>query len=254
MSATNSGSEILRDAIGRREETDERFSGLWILIVILGPLLPVIFSLIGLLFTGWMGEAVQLYPELSVTFPWIILSLMGIGFILGEILTAFFIYKLIKRRNGHFQRSRVLREGMVEFLENKTKDTSSTRLSTLRTIHSELNAREDEKSAGLFAIISVIFPPFLLYVMYFLTDDFTDHARKERIFFRNFEEVARDLGLDVRYPEWKQTPNRTAGLYVILTIITGLFAIYWEWVLIKDPHTHFEAHKILEDRVSASLS
>lgn len=84
-------------------------------------------------------------------------------------------------------RSAHLREGLLEFLETRMKDTSSIRLSTLRTIHAELNAREDDKSSALFAILAVIFLPFSLYVTYFLTDDFTDHARKERILFRNVE-------------------------------------------------------------------
>ena len=91
--------------------------------------------------------------------------------------------------------------------------------------------------------------------MYFLTKEFITHDSKERTFFQTFSVAADRLGISVQFPSWKELPSRSAGLYLILTIILGeLFAIYWLWTLIKDPNLHFDAHTIFEDLLLSNLS
>ncbi len=213
-------------------------SGAWLLVVIFGPLLPVVFAIMGF-FVPPYGPFVMLV----------------IGLIIGMILIGLMFYNLIERRNEHFKRSRTLREGILKLLEkHEGKSGISSRLANLRSIHSDLNSTEDSKSAGLYAILSIIIPFLALYVMYFLTSDIRDHDKKERMFFRTFAEMADELGVTLVYPEWKEVPDRSAGLYVILTLIIPLFALYWLWTLLKDPHKHFAAHRTLEDHLSSAIS
>jgi len=233
----------IQDAIRRRSETDIRMSGAWILVVIVSPLI---------LFFGFMFVFVGMFS------PAAILTGLALTF-LGVILAALLYYKLINRRNKHFMRSRVLREGLIRHIESKAEELGKSHdvvseLSTMRMIHSELSNEEGDKSAGLYAILSIIVPFVSLYVMYFLTKDFVAHDTRERAFFQAFSTAAGKLGIPVQFPYWKELPKRSAGLYLILTIVlSGLFAIYWLWTLIKDPHQHFDAHTVFEDALLPTL-
>lgn len=189
-------------------------------------------------------------PDVWILGP--MLGILVVGVLTGLIIIAVLLFKLVERRNEHFKRSRTLREGLLKLLEEHEGKTSS-RIANLRSIHSDLNASEDTKSPGLYAILSVLVPFVVLYVMYFLTKDIGEHDRRERIFFRNFTDVSEDIGVTVVYPEWKKAPDRSAGLYVVLTLAIGIFAIYWLWTLIKDPHKHFDSHRILEDHLSSAM-
>ena len=189
-----------------------------------------------------------------------VFSLAGFGIILiATILAAILYYRLINRRNKHFMRSRVLREGLIRYVESKAEELEKSHdilseLSTMRMVHSELSNEESDKSAGLYAILSIIVPFVSLYVMYFLTKDFVRHDTKERAFFQALSAAAGKLGIPVQFPYWKELPKRSAGLYLILTIVlSGLFEIYWMWTLIKDPHQHFDAHSVFEDAFVQTL-
>jgi len=234
----------IKDAILKRSETDIRMSGAWILVVILAPILEAI----GLLLCFMGSSVAELFS-------------MGLSLIIiGDILIILLIYKLVKRRTEHFKRSRVLREGLIQYIEWKAKETEKTsevqsHLATMRMIHSELNNSEKDKSPGLYALLTLLIPVIGLYVMYFLTKDFGNHDSKERAFYKEATAAMDKLGVSVAFPYWKEVPSRSAGLYIILTIILGgLFQIYWWWVLIKDPHNHFEAHAVLEDNLLATIT
>lgn len=231
----------LRNAIRRRSESDVRMSGAWVLAPILSPII-IIFLMVFLLMIG------------GVLLPGGLVITLGLSIVIGILPTALMILKLIRRRNEHFKRSRDVRAGILNFIENhKRKREVESQLASLRSIHSELNSTEGSKSPGLFTILAIIIPFVNLYVMYFLTSDFIKHDKKERVFFRTFTQMADDLGLTIVYPEWKEVPDRSAGLYIVLTFFTGIFAIYWLWTLLKDPNQHFEAHEELEDHIKSSI-
>jgi len=149
-------------------------------------------------------------------------------------------------------RSRVLRESLIKYIESKAKELGksndvSSELSIMRIIHSELSNEEKDRSAGLYAFLSIIIPLVSLYIVYFLTKEFTAHDSKERTFFQTFSVATDKLDITVQFPSWKELPSRSAGLYLILTIVLGsLFAIYWLWTLIKDPNLHFDVIQSLK--------
>ncbi|HIP58063.1 MAG TPA: zinc-ribbon domain-containing protein [Archaeoglobus profundus] len=230
----------IQNAIMRRSETDIRMSGAWILILIVSPLI----SFLGLIS---MFSPTMIYIGSLLIF-------------LSMILVALLYYKLINRRNKHFMRSRILRESLINYIESKSKKLGksndvASELSIMRIIHSELSNVEKDRSAGLYAFLSAVTPFVSLYIMYFLTKEFTAHDSKERTFFQTFSVAADKLGMSVQFPSWIELPSRPAGLYLILTIIFGgLFAIYWLWTLIKDPNLHFDTHTIFEDSLLSSIN
>jgi len=240
---TGTAIAAIRDAIRRRPETDSRMSSAWILVVIFSPIMEfigLVFIILGLI-----------YPPAAVT--GILLMLFAL------IISAALYYKLISRRNKHFMRSRVLREGILRYVESKAEELGETHrvsaeISTMRMVHTELNNEETEKSAGLHTFLTIIIPLFWLYVMYYLTKDFVSHDSKERAFFQTLTTAASKLDIPVQFPFWKELPKRSAGLYILLTLaLGGLFSIYWMWTLIKDPHQHFDAHSMFEDTFMQTL-
>ncbi len=42
-------------------------------------------------------------------------------------------------------------------------------------------------------------------------------------------------------------------MYLILTIVTGIFGIYWSYTLIKDPKTHFREQSRIETELLSRL-
>jgi hypothetical protein len=57
----------------------------------------------------------------------------------------------------------------------------------------------------------------------------------------------------VVFPFWKSLPDRSYFLYLILWFITGLFSLYWNYVLITDFNDHFRAQWQVEDQLLANL-
>jgi len=122
-------------------------SGAWILIVIFSPLM---------LFFG----LISMFSPTTIVIGLLIIFL-------SVTLEAFLYYKLINRRNKHFMRSRILRESLIKYIESKARklgksDDVSSELSMMRIIHSELNNVEKDRSAGLYALLSIIIPPISL--------------------------------------------------------------------------------------------
>ena len=78
-------------------------------------------------------------------------------------------------------RSRIFRESLIKYSESKARKLGksndvASELSMMRIIHSELSNVEKDRSAGLYALLSIIIIPLIsLYVMYFLTKEFITH-------------------------------------------------------------------------------
>jgi hypothetical protein len=52
---------------------------------------------------------------------------------------------------------------------------------------------------------------------------------------------------------WKGVPNRSFVLYLIVTILISVFAIYWFYTLIIDLNDHFDNEWMFEDLLMAEL-
>ncbi|MEM1713372.1 MAG: DUF4234 domain-containing protein [Desulfurococcaceae archaeon] len=69
-----------------------------------------------------------------------------------------------------------------------------------------------------------------------------------------FDEVREKIpSFTRRIEEFNIVPDRSTLLYLILTIVTGIFLIYWVYTLTKDPNKHFESHSVLERELVTAL-
>lgn len=248
---SQAGKNAITESVRIRRETDDIMSALWILSPLLG-----VFAFFGILFGSLLLG--------GSTGSGNVLLGSGIGGLIGGLVVALILfvlpwYRLIKRRNGHFRRDRMLREGLINYIRGSAAERGmeaqmSTELATMTSIHSEANGEEDEKSPVLWLVLSVItFGLLSLYVWYFLTKDPHKHDVRQIAFMQQAQSGLSKLGKTVVFPFWKSLPDRSYFLYLILTWITGLFSLYWNYVLITDFNDHFRAQWQVEDQLMASL-
>jgi hypothetical protein len=227
-------------------------SALWILSPLLGSVafIAILFS------SALVGSATGLG---SGALAGGLVGLVG-GLIVYVILALLPWYKLIKRRSEHFRRDRMLREGLINYVrgiaaERGIEAQMNVELATMTTVHSEANGEEDEKSAILWIVVSIIsFGLLGLYVSYFLTRDPHKHDARQLAFMQQVQSAFSKLQKTVVFPFWKAMPGRSFFLYLVLTWLTfGLFGLYWNYVLITDFNAHFRAQWQIEDQLMASL-
>ncbi len=249
---TQQGKNLISEAIRIRRETDDIMSGLWILSPLLGSV-AFFAILFGSTFIG-----------ASSGVGTVVLAGGLVGFILGIIVYIILAllpwYKLIRRRTEHFKRDRILREGLISYIRGAASERGiegqmSTELATMTAVHSEANGEEDEKSPMLWIILSIItFGLLGLYVSYFLTKDPHNHDVRQLAFMQQVQSSFSKLQKTIVFPFWKAMSGRSFFLYLVLTLLTGgLFALYWNYVLISDFNQHFRAQWQIEDQLVPNL-
>lgn len=252
LPATQQGKNLISEAIRIRRETDDIMSGLWILSPLLGFVAFFVISFGGLFIGASSGVSTGVLAG----------GLIGLilGVIVYVILALLPWYKLIRRRSEHFRRDRILREGLIFYIrgiasERGIEGQMSTELATMTAIHSEANGEEDEKSAMLWIILSIItFGLLGLYVSYFLTKDPHNHDVRQLVFMQQVQSAFSKLQKTIVFPFWKAMTGRSFFLYLVLTVLTGgLFALYWVYVLISDFNMHFRAQWQIEDQLLPNL-
>ena len=231
---------------------------------LLAYLLPVFSIIVGVSFIfmtvlllpmgGAVGGAVV---GLLVVGMIAVVLLIIIGFIVNLVLT----YKLVKRRNTHFKRQQFLLEDIVaaaKTLAEKKRVDAEVGLSSCERTVREFKAEETEKGAVLWAILSAV--PYVgslasWYIYYFLMKDFYKHEKREDGFWEDIGKLLDKCGIKFSAPRRSESiPDRSFVLYLILSIITvGIFGIYWLYVLLKDPNTHFKYHMQVEDQLLSTL-
>src|SRR5437879_12220813 len=188
-----------------------------------------------------------------------LLSLFYLGYFLLIILLAIMIFRLVRRRNLHFNRQILLYEDLVsvakELGSKKSTDVSVLTNSLDRNLR-EVRLDHLEKNATLWAILSLGFDVRLYYAGYFLMKDFYRHERREDMFIQDLVRPFYALGVPINLPYRNSSvPDRSFALYFVLTLITGsIFAVYWVYVLVSDPNNHFRQQMLMEDTIMAQLS
>ncbi|MDI6806169.1 MAG: hypothetical protein QMD20_05865 [Candidatus Bathyarchaeia archaeon] len=239
----SSALENLKRDIRMRLESDTMMPSTWLLIYLI-PVISIVLMVLAVIASPFIGAGVAVGL-------WVILVLVSLlSFVVSIILT----YKLVKRRNTHFQRQIFLSEDVLSRLKEitSTKGTSAeAEMATLERTLREVKVEETEKSAVLWAILSAIIFIASWYVYYFLMKDFYKHERREDTFFEDVGRVLGKSGITFTPPRrMKPIPDRSFVLYLIVTIITaGIFEIYWLYVLLIDPNEHFKYHIELEDEL-----
>jgi hypothetical protein len=246
--ATVQGKNLISEAIRIRRETDDVMSALWILSPLLGLVVFVAIFFGGVFLGAASGSSTAGLAGGLVGF-------VG-GIVIYMILALLPWYKLIRRRSEHFRRDRILREGLIGYIrgvaaERGIEAQMTTEVATMMTVHSESNGEEDEKSAILWIVLSIItFGLVGIYVSYFLTKDPHGHDVRQLAFMQQVQSSFSKFQKTIVFPFWKAMPGRSFFLYLILTWLTfGLFALYWNYALISDFNGHFKAQWQIEDQL-----
>lgn len=110
-----------------------------------------------------------------------------------------------------------------------------------------------------YSIIASFAMIILLIVLAFLASHMMrtiyTHDLRWTAFVNSLRPAMRLVGKEMTFPQISSPlKERSVVLYAILTLITfGLFAIYWLYVLLKDPNTHFAAHELTEFAIETAI-
>jgi uncharacterized membrane protein len=238
-------------------------SGAWALV----PLLPIIVGIVAtVLFLAFVlssfGTVPRGAPVTNSTAVRLVGAFFGaliiyyISYFLVLILVAVMIFKLVSRRNTHFNRQILLQEDLVNMareLAAKRGVDVSILLNNMDRNVKEARLDETEKNATLYAIVGGI---VWIYAAYFLMKDFFKHERREDLFINDMLRTFNALGVSINFPYRNPPiPDRSFALYFVLTLITGsIFGVYWVYVLVTDPNNHFRQQMLMEDTIMAQLS
>lgn len=283
-SALSIALENLRRDLRTRLENDPQMSTGWItfplllivsVIVLFIIILAEIFSYI---FSAPPGTPLFTTDLLRTIAP-TILGYSIVAFVLN-IVIAYMIYKLVRRRNSHFARQNLLYEDLTSAAEELAtkkgvRTEASIGLNNLDRIAREARVYEPEKSAALWVMLTLAgtslpsatllaaptgfgLLPLLavLYVYYFVMKDFFRHERREDQFIRELLGVLAVSGVQVSLP-YRNPPlsERSFAVYIVLSVVTlGFFWVYWVYVLLNDPNNHFRQQAMVEDTLMAQMS
>ncbi|MHB9112670.1 MAG: DUF4234 domain-containing protein [Thermoleophilia bacterium] len=175
------------------------------------------------------------------------------------------IYKLLERREQHFERMVSFRTHLIEVLRERAEAGSSTGLSPeveadfsqLEGINLDVTNRDraGDKSPVLWLVLSIVVSPIVYYVYYFLNDDFRAHEANEHQFMLKASEVMNKVGITQNQIVTPMViPERNFITFLLLTFVTcGIYGIYWLYTIITDPNYHFDNHATWEAQVLALL-
>lgn len=175
----------------------------------------------------------------------------------------YIIYKLLDRRQQHFERMVYFRYNLIQLLRQRSEAAGKSSemeadIAQLEAIHvaASNRDREGEKSPVLWTILGIATGVTNYYVYYFLNDDFRAHEANEYMFVQKSGEIMQKLGMtQQQIATAMMVPERNFITFLILTIVTcGIYGVYWWYTLITDPNNHFNNHNVWENQIYAIIS
>ena len=172
------------------------------------------------------------------------------------------LYKLLERREQHFERMASFRAHLIDVLKEKAAAAGKAEevqadITELEGMNLDATNRDraGEKSPVLWLVLSIVIGVVVYYVYYFLNDDFRAHEANEHDFMLKAGEVMNKLGMSTEQVMTPVVvPERKFVTFLLLTIITcGIYGIYWVYTLITDPNYHFDNHANWEPQVLAMV-
>lgn len=248
MSAQRPGATTILQAVERRGETDTQPS--YFVYAVLPFLLIIGAIVIGVavFYVALGGDTSDesLGPAMLAAF-----AAGAVGILAGIVLMVVGLYKVIKRRNEHLARDRLLRQGTLEL----ARDVGARRgggdddLEAMERIHNESQLEENERSAALHLILYFLIPFWNYYVLYFLLKDIPRHTRRQARFTRHTRAVVGLGSHDV------PTTSPIKEHSFLLALIAMIFIPFWFLVVLywiyNDPIEHFQAQWAHEDALVA---
>lgn len=260
MSVEPPGVTSILQSVEKRGETDTRPS--YFVHVVLGPLL-VLAALLTV-----VGVVYLLLAPVVWSLDWItarmtsrllggLVALIGLSVLAMLVLEYWGFYRVIRRRNRHFARDRILRQGLIDYCrrlaEQHEGDRVDDNLEAMERIHNEALMEETEQPTAIHIALQALLIPFwFLYIFYFLLKDFPEHSRRQARFVREARSLFENVG---RPPEEipPVEPIEEHSFLLALALLIppwgaiGFFGVAW-WIY-EDPPEHFARQFEHEDRL-----
>lgn len=250
----------------QRGESDRPVSVSWVPALLVVQTALVITALAAVFFT--LDDIYTRTNLLDFSMSGYTLLLVVLSFILlviQAIMAATLVYWLVGRRDRHFERDALLRQGMVDYLISQANDRRldiNVDIWTMNTISQGAYPEERARSASMWALFTALLAMMpgiglimLMYILHFLTRDTIVHHDRQATFNHHFHAALARMGEQpLASGYWKPLPRRSTGLYIALTILTaGFFLPYWWYVSIKDMNDHFTSQRGFEDELVLRL-
>ncbi|MHB0866646.1 MAG: DUF4234 domain-containing protein [Thermoleophilia bacterium] len=190
--------------------------------------------------------------------PAFLLSIITCG-----IYGLYVLYKLLERRQQHFERMVTFRYHLIQLIREKAEtggrtDEFAAQISQLESLHVQMSNRDrsGEKSPALWLVVMLVASVVEFYIFYFLNDDFRAHESSEQLFMRQAGDTMQQLGMTSQPIMTSLTvPERNFTTFLILTVVTcGFYGIYWWYTVIVDGNSHFNNHTVWESQLYATIS
>jgi hypothetical protein len=237
--------ESLLLTMGRRQQTDAKISEHWIFLPVVTVVASYILGIISFMYDVWAGIFVTV-----------------VGTMVAIILLAFLTYRLLKRRNEHMARESQLRRELMDYFrfrgeERGMANRTEPYVQAMQAFDHGSLMHEEPQSALLWTILCLI-PGInivaIVLTLFWLTDFPPGHDRRFYGFVQNAHFAGEQLGMGPLMPGgWKSIDERSYVLYLIVSVLVPVFAIWWFYVLIKDLNDHFDNEWGFEDRLMAEL-
>ncbi len=203
MPPSRAGSTSILQAVEMRGETDTRPSyPLYFVLPFVLFLLGAILAVAVVVATAGLPASdaevvIERWAEQNIGPILGGIGLLVVAALAGIVLGVIGVYKLIKRRNEHFGRDRLVRQGTIELCRQAAEgDEAHEHITAMERIHNEAMLEENERSAGLHILISFLtFGLWFYYVLWFLMKDLPRHTRRQARFTRHANEAMAAAGL-----------------------------------------------------------
>ncbi|WP_019178153.1 zinc ribbon domain-containing protein [Methanomassiliicoccus luminyensis] len=249
----------IADIIRRRGQSDEVLSDMWILLPILALGVSIVAVVaMGLRMATAFSEGFD--PNSGLGPFWADIAVLAIASLVSMVLFLVLNYKLLKRQYEHIAREAALRRALIDFLRAKGEERGAGQnvyqyVQAMEAIDREGVFNEKQRDPLLWTLaplIPIVGGILWYYSMWFLTEYTPHHDRRWVAFAQNAQYAGSQVGMELSPPR-PAVPERSTVLYLILTFLFGVFAVYWYWVIIKDYNEHFRAEWEFEDRLLGEI-
>jgi len=171
-------------------------------------------------------------------------------------------YQLFDRRNKHFERQQAFQrdclQTLKELADQKGKAAALQQdFDRMEELLREAQLQERPKEPLLWGILLPLITLGLIYFFSFsiLMGEYRRHFLRQAEFHSTMSHALTELGVArALLPDQSEIPERNGLLYAVLTLVTiFIFAIYWWYVMFKDPNDHFAKQAFVEDDIVAAL-
>jgi H+/Cl- antiporter ClcA len=228
----------------------------------LAPILPIIvgialvLSIVGVIVSNIANlqsfqQSQSALPAVAAILSFYLLGIIALYLIL--LIDSISIYYLLDRRNNHFKRQQQLFATIAKYLMTRSNELIASS-SKLLEMSEDAAAEEENRSAGLWAVLNLFVSPFVsLIAAYNLTRDLRRHEDRQQNYQTILTSTLNQMSVTAP-PVPARLHKRDPLLFLILTAISGgLFWIYWFYTLLKDYNEHFKDQALFEDQVLVSL-